>query len=365
MLFFPSLARLRQTPCPAGGWPEVLGFTAALTASLLLATPASAQSAPPPIFDMHLHALHADGMGPPPLGLCVPVGTSPAWDQRVPFPIWMMGQYRNPDCEDPVWTSGTDGELLAQTLEILERRNVFGLLSGRPELLPTWLAAAPDRLTASLWITVQADGALAPGIEEAREAFTNGPFRAMGEILTQYAGILPTDDRLAPYWALAEELDLPVGIHVGSGPPGAAYAGSPRNRAGMGSPLTMEEVLLRHPNLRVYLMHGGWPFLDDLIALMYAHPQVHVDVGAIAVGLPRAEFHGWLERIVGMGFHTRILFGSDQMQLPSGIDLTIEAIENAPFLTEGQKRDIFYHNAARFLRLGEEEIARHYRGGRE
>jgi predicted TIM-barrel fold metal-dependent hydrolase len=36
---------------------------------------------------------------------------------------------------------------------------------------------------------------------------------------------------------------------------------------------------------------------------------------------------------------------------PQTIDLAIETIESADFLTEEQKRDIFYNNAARFLRL--------------
>jgi len=38
----------------------------------------------------------------------------------------------------------------------------------------------------------------------------------------------------------------------------------------------------------------------------------------------------------------------------------IEAIETAPFLSEEQKKDILYDNAARLLRLSEEEIARHH-----
>lgn len=42
----------------------------------------------------------------------------------------------------------------------------------------------------------------------------------------------------------------------------------------------MEEVLVRHPRLRVYLMHAGYPLLDDRLAVLYAHPQVSVDVGA-------------------------------------------------------------------------------------
>jgi hypothetical protein len=53
-------------------------------------------------------------------------------------------------------------------------------------------------------------------------------------------------------------------------------------------------------------------------------------------------------------------FGSDQMIWPGIIEPSIEAIEQAPFLTQAQKRDIFYNNAARFLRLSKEEIARHH-----
>lgn len=42
------------------------------------------------------------------------------------------------------------------------------------------------------------------------------------------------------------------------------------------------------------------------------------------------------------------------------IERSIAVIEDAPFLTESQKREILYDNAARFLRLSEDEIARHH-----
>ena len=45
------------------------------------------------------------------------------------------------------------------------------------------------------------------------------------------------------------------------------------------------------------------------------------------------------------------MFGSDQMRWPEKIGEGIEAIQQAPFLTAEQKRDIFYNNAVRFLRL--------------
>ncbi len=62
----------------------------------------------------------------------------------------------------------------------------------------------------------------------------------------------------------------------------------------------------------------------------------------------------------GFGIDKRIMFGSDQMVWPEAISMAIESIETADFLNEEQKRDIFYNNAARFLRLSEEDIARHH-----
>jgi len=52
--------------------------------------------------------------------------------------------------------------------------------------------------------------------------------------------------------------------------------------------------------------------------------------------------------------------GSDQMIWPDAIGKAIESIESAEFLSAAQQRDIFYNNAARFLRLSDEEIARHH-----
>jgi len=56
----------------------------------------------------------------------------------------------------------------------------------------------------------------------------------------------------------------------------------------------------------------------------------------------------------------RVMFGSDQMVWPGVIKRSIAVIEEAFFLSDEQKRDILYNNAARFLRLSEQEIARHH-----
>ena len=85
-----------------------------------------------------------------------------------------------------------------------------------------------------------------------------------------------------------------------------------------------------------------------------------MDIAVINWALPRQEFHRYLQRIVEAGFGKRVMFGSDQMVWPDAIDIAIDAVASAEFLSDDQKRDIFYNNAARFLRLSDSEIARHH-----
>lgn len=71
-------------------------------------------------------------------------------------------------------------------------------------------------------------------------------------------------------------------------------------------------------------------------------------------------FYEQLRKFVDGGFGKRVMFGSDQMVWPGVIEPAMAIIEEAPFLSHEQKRDILYNNAARFLRLSDEEIARHH-----
>jgi uncharacterized protein len=109
-------------------------------------------------------------------------------------------------------------------------------------------------------------------------------------------------------------------------------------------------------------MHAGYPLLEDLLALLYAHPHVYVDVGVIVFTQPRTAFYRYLRQIVEAGFGNRVMFGSDQMVWPGVIERSLAVIEEAPFLSKEQKRDILYNNAARFLRLSDEEIQKHHHG---
>ena len=119
----------------------------------------------------------------------------------------------------------------------------------------------------------------------------------------------------------------------------------------------LNDLVRRRPRLRIYVMHYGSPLVDEMIAMMFTHPNLYIDVSCNNWAFPRAQFHAALERFVDAGMEKRILFGSDQMYWPGAIGEAIRSIEDATFLSASQKRDILYNNAARFLRLSRAQIA--------
>jgi predicted TIM-barrel fold metal-dependent hydrolase len=309
---------------------------------------AAAGADPLPIIDMHLHALAADDQGPPPVVICAPYESMPARAPGTSIEEYAQSFLKTTNCAHPIWSAKDNDTLREESLAALQRYNIVAVTSGEPELVQKWHSADPKRIIPAILFGIRD----APSIASLRAMYKSGMLKVMGEIVAQYEGLGPNDSRLEPYWKLAEELDIPVGIHIGPGPPGAAYLGMPKYRARLSDPLLLEDVLVRHPRLRLYVMHAGWPMIDRMIALLYAHPQVYVDLAVIDYTQPRAEFHRYLQRLFEAGYGKRVMFGSDQMVWPEAIGFAIDGIQSAAFLTQEQKRDILHDNAARFLRLG-------------
>jgi predicted TIM-barrel fold metal-dependent hydrolase len=315
----------------------------------------------PPIIDMHMHAMPLDYHGTPPPTLCADEMPWEWVDPKAP------PTSPNPCPGRTLTVPSTEDELIRSTVALMEQFNVIGVVSAATrggvnptERLKRWEAAAPGRIIPAVLTNGSAS------IDLLRTLAKDGTIRVLGELTFQYLGYDYSDPVAERHFALAEEFDLPVGVHAGPGAPGEPNFKSPRYRARLGSPLRLEEPLLRHPKMRLYVMHAGWPLLDEMLALLYSHDQVNVDVGVISWVVPRAEFHSHLRRLVEAGFGKRVMFGSDLMIWPDTLRLAIEAIESAAFLSAEQKRDIFYNNAARFLRLSSEDVARHHgkAGGR-
>ncbi|MDJ0751873.1 MAG: amidohydrolase family protein [Ardenticatenaceae bacterium] len=307
----------------------VLTFTNACT--IWQSVPGSSQTDEPfPIIDMHMHTFQWNKYGEP------------------PPPNLITGN---------IPEARTNAEAIEAYMAEMDRFNiVLAVGSGEMEMVEAMQLSAADRFLAGTEFprfTTPVNKRLEqwPNIDELRRLYESDKLQIMGEITAQYAGLPPNDPKLEPYFALAEELDIPVCFHTGFGPPMSPYMGDPDFRMRYGNPLLLEDVLVKHPNLRIYIAHGGYPFIEETIALMLMYQQVYVDISAINWLLTPEEFHAYLQQLMEARLGNRIMFGTDQMIWPETVAMSIEAIESALFLTEEQKQDIYFNNAADFLRL--------------
>jgi predicted TIM-barrel fold metal-dependent hydrolase len=289
-----------------------------------------AQDGKLPIIDMHQHALskmYRTESGEPLTRICHP---SP-YCKRVPAKV------------------RKDEDILKFTLKAIEKFNIVKALISDQDLntVYAWKSKAPDKYLPGIVISHP----IISDIDLIRKEIKSGNIKILGEITTQYSGLSPDDPVLAPYFDLAEELDILVQTHsTGSGGPSSTFS------IQAGNPLHLENVLRNRPGLRIYLENAGWPFTAEMAALVYRYPNVYADLSTYTWIMPRSTFYKHLKELIDMGLSNRLMFGSNQMMWPEVIEIGIKAIQEAGFLGEEPKRDIFYNNGAKFLRLSKEEI---------
>lgn len=227
------------------------------------------------------------------------------------------------------------------------------VLSGpQPQLVQEWQRANPARrFIPALMIDAPFDAGQG---ERIRQWVQSGQIAVLGEVGLQYGGMAPTDAGYDAYFKLASELDVPIAIHMGPLTPAKPLLGLKSALVRNGEPLLLEDALTKYPNLRLQVMHGGWPFTDQMIALMNAYPNVYIDVANTAYAIGVNDFHYHLKRFVDAGLAARILWGSDTsgpFEIEKAVRESIGNIMNAEFLTLAQKRAILHDNAVRFFRL--------------
>ena len=312
---------------------------------------------PLPIIDMHLHAIGINDNGPAPVNVGAPFRNFGSHDPIKPYgPNFIRILKTDSLFEYTITSPVTDDDLMNESILILNKKNIYAVTSGEVMRVRKWKLAELKRIIPAVMFSFGDTLSHKLSVDSLQTLFQSKEFKVFGEIVLQYDGYSVSDPAFEPFLKMAEDLDVPVGIHIGLGPPGIGSLPPGSFKASLCSALNLEEALKHHPKLRVYVMHAGWPMLNDMLALLYIYPQVYVDVAVIDYILPRKEFYRYLQRLVEAGFDKRIMFGSDQMVWPKAIEIAIENIEAATFLSQEQKRDIFFNNAVRFLRLSEKEI---------
>jgi predicted TIM-barrel fold metal-dependent hydrolase len=237
-------------------------------------------------------------------------------------------------------------KLLARTLEEMDKNHIrWGLLSGDNSMVQEWAQRHPRRFLPSFIPDLSAKDQ-GQAVSQFAKEVAEKRWRALGELGLPYAGKRLNDPILFPYYEICERAGIPVFFHTGLDGPDPQRLVSPAFRVELGDPLLLQDVVIRFPKLKIVIMHMGWPFFDHALYMLYAYPNVLVDVAVVDWILGKAVFERMLREAIDTVGSDRILFGSDQMVWPQMITPAVASIRDSKLLSEADKRSILWNNAA-------------------
>ena len=196
-----------------------------------------------------------------------------------------------------------------------------------------------------------------PDLKALEILYKNGTFKYLGETSFHSMGIHPSDERFDPYWALAEKYQIPIGFHADRGPFKRNMEETPNWNEDYANPLLLLPILEKYPNLKIYLMHYPGSYFEECLEVMKKYPQIYCEITAVSMFAPKAVWEPRVKKLFDEGLGNRLMFGSDYF---GTIRKNIEIVYNLDWLSDEQKRSVYYDNAARFLNLSESEIKSHY-----
>ncbi len=197
------------------------------------------------------------------------------------------------------------------------------------------------------------------------------------EICSQIDGVNLDDRMLAPFYAKAQELDVPVFIHP-AGVPGLGerlgryyltnLIGNPMDTTIAAASLIFGGVLKEFPRLRFYLAHGGGacPYLRG----RWEHGWHVRDEGKLIISRPPSEYFRLLyfdslthsgpalSYLVGSVGPERVMLGTDY-PFDMGNYNSVAAVQSLPNLTDAERELVLGGNAARLLRIEGTEVRSH------
>jgi len=206
------------------------------------------------------------------------------------------------------------------------------------------VGAHPDRLVGYCTVNPGTDDDMVAVVEhEVRERGARGvnlqPFSYR---------LLSNDKRFYPLYAKCQELGIPVTIHT-------SINFSNDRSIDHGRPLYLCDVACDFPDLVIVANHGGWPWVNELVAVAWKHRNVYIEIGAVApkyIGTPGT---GW-ELLMMHGnsslLSDRVLFATDNM-IP--YERAVQELQELP-LKDEVKEQWLGGNAARLLEQVEARV---------
>jgi len=182
------------------------------------------------------------------------------------------------------------------------------------------------------------------GVRELEHRVRQEGFQALG--VSALVDCLPASDRrYYPLYAKAAELGIPVRIYSSMN-----YATD--RPYDLGHPRHLDQVAMDFPELTLIGGLGGWPWVNEMVALVRRHPNLHVDTSAHRAKYLGQPGSGW-EMLMQFGntlIQDKVLIGISAGLVGQPYETLIQEYLTLP-LKDSVKEKWLYHNAARIFGL--------------
>ena len=182
------------------------------------------------------------------------------------------------------------------------------------------------------------------GVRELEHRVREQGFQALG-VSALVDGIPASDRRFYPLYAKAAELDIPVRVYSSMN-----YATD--RPYDLGHPRHLDQVAIDFPELTLIGGLGGWPWVNEMVALVRRHPRLHLDTSAHRAKYLGQRGSGW-EMLLQFGntlIQDKVLVGLSAGLVGQPHETLIEEYLALP-LKDSVKDKWLYRNAARVFRL--------------
>jgi predicted TIM-barrel fold metal-dependent hydrolase len=160
--------------------------------------------------------------------------------------------------------------------------------------------------------------------------------RCVNELGLSAVGLRPfmhdmyaNDPKYFPIYERCEQLGIPIWIHTSAN-------WTTKRRMDYGRPIYLDDVCIKFPNLKLIAGHGGWPWVNEMVALAWRHENLYLDISAYRPKNFAKPGSGW-EMLLHFGNTTiqdKVLFGSDWLNLGLHISKVIEEVRSLPLKPE-------------------------------
>jgi hypothetical protein len=178
------------------------------------------------------------------------------------------------------------------------------------------------------------------GVRELEQRVREQGFKALG-VSALVDGIPASDRRFYPLYTKAAELGIPVRIYSSMN-----YATD--RPYDLGHPRHLDQVAIDFPELTLIGGLGGWPWVNEMVALVRRHPKLHVDTSAHRAKYLGQRGSGW-EMLLQFGntlIQDKVLVGLSAGLVGQPHETLIQEYLDLP-LKDTVKEKWLYGNAAR------------------